>query len=211
MSRVRLKILRRQERYEEYLRLAKAEGQIKDYLMMLARLGQVEQVMTLAPTEITSFPEAKALAETLYERLEALADNWSDLKTELLQSLRETDSWRAETAKVNIFLKEGFIEDAIAIVNHLSNYHERLIFQVMDHVMENHSQWVIDKAKSHAESIIQRSEAKLYESAIQWLKRVHAAYLAMDQESEWFQYRKQLVKTHGRKRKLMSLMKNHRL
>ncbi len=295
LSRVRLKILRRQERYEEYLRLAKAEGQIKDYLMMLAQLGRVEQVMTLAPTEITSFHQAQSLAEILwekeyqsqalriaqlglelcldpqdndylvrdsefaiwtsklaeaigdtesaleariiafkmkpslsdYETLETLAQNWSEitpsstegacsdrwseLKTELLQSLREMDDGRAETAKVNIFLKEGFIEDAIAIVNHLSNYHERLIFKVMDHVMESHSQWVIDKAKSHAESIIQRSEAKLYNSAIQWLKRVHAAYLAMDQESEWFQYRNQLVKTHGRKRKLMSLMENHRL
>lgn len=103
------------------------------------------------------------------------------------------------------------IEDAIATVNNLSNYHDRLIFKVMDHVMESHSQWVIDKAKARAESMIQHSKAKLYNSAIQWLKRVHAAYLAMNQESEWFQYRKQLVKTHGRKRKLMSLMENHRL
>ena len=279
LSRVRLKILERQERYEEYLRLAEAEGQLKDYLIMLARLGQVEQVMTLAPTVINSFHEAKALAETLweqdyqsqaltiaqlglelcfdpqdkdflvrdygfalwtsqlaetisnaeaaleariiafkmepsfsdYERLEALADKWSDLRTELLQSLRETDSWRAESAKVNVFLKEGLIEDAIVIVNDLSSYHTQLIFKVMDQVLESHSQWVIDNAKVRAESIIERSDAKLYELAVQWLKRVHATYLVMNQESEWLRYREELVKTHGRKRKLMSLMENHKL
>lgn len=279
LSRVRLRILERQERYEEYLRLAQAEGQIEDYLIMLARLGRVEQVMALAPTAIDSFVEAKALAETLwekeyhsqaltiaqlglelcfdpqdndflvrdsgfaiwtsnlaetigdaeaaldariiafkmepsfsdYERLETLASNWSDLKTELLQSLRETDSWRAESAKVNIFLKEGLIEDAIAIVSDLSSYHTQLIFKVMDQVLESHSQWVIDNAKARAESIIERSHAKLYELAVQWLKRVHAAYLAMNQESEWLRYREELVKAHGRKRKLMGLMENRRL
>ncbi|NBD33434.1 MAG: SWIM zinc finger domain-containing protein [Cyanobacteria bacterium] len=279
LSRVRLKILKQQERYEEYLRLAQAEGQLEDYLIMLTQLGQVEQVMTLAPTAIDSFLEAKALAETLwkqdyqsqaltiaqlglelcfdpndndflvrnygfavwtsqlaetigdteaaleariiafkmepsfsdYERLEALADHWSDLRTELLQSLRETDSWRAESAKVNIFLKEGLIEDAIAIVSDLSSYHTQLIFKVMDQVLESHSQWVIDNAKARAESIIERSDAKLYEAAVQWLKRVQATYLAMNQESEWFRYREELLKTHGRKRKLMGLMENHKL
>lgn len=38
-SVIRLKILQRQERYEEYLHLARAEGHMKEYLAMLGQLG----------------------------------------------------------------------------------------------------------------------------------------------------------------------------
>ena len=64
-SQIRLKILARQERYEDYLRLAEAEGQTQEYLTMLGRLGRVEQAMTVAQEQMATLSEAKALAETL--------------------------------------------------------------------------------------------------------------------------------------------------
>lgn len=67
-SQIRLKILDRQQRYEEYLHLAKAEGQTQAYLTMLGRLGRVEQAMAVAEEKMTTLEEAKALAETLREQ-----------------------------------------------------------------------------------------------------------------------------------------------
>ncbi len=64
-SQIRLKILARQERYEEYLHLAEAEGQTQQYLTMLGQLGRVDQAMTVAQRQMTTLSEAKALAEML--------------------------------------------------------------------------------------------------------------------------------------------------
>ncbi|MEM9817477.1 MAG: SWIM zinc finger family protein [Cyanobacteria bacterium P01_D01_bin.6] len=64
-SQIRLKILARQERYEDYLHLAKAKGQTQAYMTMLGQLGRLEQVMTVAQNQMTTLAEAKALAELL--------------------------------------------------------------------------------------------------------------------------------------------------
>jgi uncharacterized Zn finger protein len=64
-SQIRLRILARQERYEEYLHLAEAEGQTQEYLTMLGQLGRVDQAMTVAQRQMTTLGEAKALAEML--------------------------------------------------------------------------------------------------------------------------------------------------
>lgn len=59
-SQIRLKILARQKRYEEYLYLAEAEGQTQQYLTMLGQLGRVDQAMTVAQRQMTTLNEAKA-------------------------------------------------------------------------------------------------------------------------------------------------------
>ncbi len=62
---IRLKILERQKRYQEYLYLASSEGQTKQYLTMLGRLGRVEQAVTTAQSRMSTMEEAFALAQTL--------------------------------------------------------------------------------------------------------------------------------------------------
>lgn len=61
-SQIRLRILARQERYEEYLRLAEAEGQVQAYLTMLER---TDELMAVAPKLMGTLTEAKALAAIL--------------------------------------------------------------------------------------------------------------------------------------------------
>jgi uncharacterized Zn finger protein len=65
LALIRLKILERQERYQEYLYLAEAEGQTQQYLTMLGRLGRVEEAIDAAQTQMNSMEEAFALAKTL--------------------------------------------------------------------------------------------------------------------------------------------------
>ena len=65
LTQIRLKILAQQERYEEYLNLAKVEGFTQEYLTLLGKLGRVDQAMATAQTDMKTMDEAEALAETL--------------------------------------------------------------------------------------------------------------------------------------------------
>jgi uncharacterized Zn finger protein len=50
-------------------------------------------------------------------------------KNSLIVSLSKS---RIEAAKVDIFLQEGFVKDAIAVVNDLSSYNSEIIHRVME-------------------------------------------------------------------------------
>ncbi|MBL1202983.1 MAG: SWIM zinc finger domain-containing protein [Nostoc sp. GBBB01] len=68
LALIRLKILERQERYQEYLYLAEAEGQTQQYLTMLGRLGRVAEAVDAAQTQMNSQEEAFALAKILTDK-----------------------------------------------------------------------------------------------------------------------------------------------
>jgi len=275
LSQVRLKILAQQERYEEYLHLAEAEGQTQQYLTMLGQLGLFAQVMTVAQGQMTTLSEAKAVAEMLraqnqlsqaldialqglrfehddpymafdfavwagdlaegmgntsaalearvvafttkpslhaYQKIEMLAGtDWPPVREMLLRHLRTSQAWGLDQAQVDVFLHEGLLEDAIAVVSGLSSYHSQLILRVMDAAVATHGQWVIGNASRRAESIMDKSKANYYEHAVVWLQRVKAAYHALGQEADWSRYYQTLLNQHGRKRKLMALMQQNKL
>ncbi|MEM9003164.1 MAG: SWIM zinc finger family protein [Cyanobacteria bacterium P01_F01_bin.86] len=275
-SQIRLKILARQERYEDYLHLAEAEGQTPQYLSMLAQVGRIDDLMKIAPQQIGTLADAKAVAETLrshnhlpqaleialqglrleddnayntfdfatwtsdlaegldnasaalearilafkaqpslkdYQTIETLVgSDWPQLQADLLQYLRAPrQRWGIAAAQVEIFLQEGLLEDAIAVVSELRSYDNNLIMRVMDAVIDTHSQWVIQNARPRAESIMNEGKAQYYHHAVEWLKRVKAAYQALGKPEDWHRYHQQLTNTHGRKRKLIGLMKQNHL
>lgn len=275
-----------QERYPEYLHLALAENLIEEYLVLLAQLGRIPEVMAasiriedagqaLAVAKVLR--EQDALAEALiiaqtglelpdrlegsqaehqfftvhqsptidrhryeladwtselaqglgdnsialtarisafklrpsmrgYQQSKILADDtWEALKLDLLQHLRTMDAWSHAEAKVQIFLAEGSIDDAISTVN--DGYtHRHLVQLVMDAATSYKPEWVIAKAIPPAEDIINRGKAESYQDAVNWLAKARTAYLQSGRQHEWQEYRKQLVDTHGRKHKLMGLV-----
>jgi uncharacterized Zn finger protein len=272
LASIRLQILDRQERYQEYLYLAQAEGQTQQYLTMLGRLGRVEEAMSAAKTQMQSMEEAFALAQTLrqqgamaqaleiaqtglslpgncgyelatwtsdlaeglgdrqaalaarviafntkpsfgdYQKVEELAGaTWSTVKAELLASLRAHQGWGIQAAKVEIFLHEGRIDDAIATVSDLGSYESAPIHQVMDAAIAQYPEWVIENARHRAESIMDRGKADRYYYAVEWLKKARAAYLQAGRQADWSAYRAQLMQTHGRKYKLMGMLKQRDL
>lgn len=268
LASIRLNILERQERYQEYLYLAQAEGQTQEYLTLLGRLGRTEEAMQAAQTQMTTMEEALALAKTLreqgavqqalqvaqaglalpgkcgydlatwtselaeglgdrqialrariaafkdspsfadYQKVEDLAGkSWTDVKGELLQTLHTHQRWGVEQAKVDIFLYEGLIDDAIAVVTDLHSYHSDLIHRVMDAAVTHNPNWTIENACRRAESIMDAGKAESYRHAVNWLKKVRAAYLQANRQTEWSAYRTQLMTTHARKRKLMEMLR----
>jgi uncharacterized Zn finger protein len=267
LALIRLKILERQERYQEYLYLANAEGQTQHYLAMLGRLGRVEEAMTAAQTQMTTMEQAFTLAKILalqgaltqaleiaqtglnlpgkcqyemgfwtstlaeelgdktatlsaiqaafqakpslvdYLKIQDLAgENWVDIKPELLKILSTFNGWGTEPAKVDIYLHEGLIDQAIAAVDELSsNYYSELIQRVMKAAMPHNPNWVIANACRRAEWYMDRGKAEHYEEAVEWLKQARSAYFASGKQADWVSYRAQLIQVHGRKRKLMGL------
>ncbi|MEA5507080.1 SWIM zinc finger domain-containing protein [Halotia wernerae UHCC 0503] len=266
---IRLKILERQERYQEYLYLAQAEGQTQQYLTMLGRLGRVEEAIAAAQTEMNSMEDAFALAKTLaeqgslqqaldiaesglklpgncqyqlgiwtsdlalelgnseaallaikaafevkpsffdYQKMAELAgETWANVKTDLLDIIRTSKVWGTEQAKVDIFLHENLIDDAIAIATELSSsYYSELIHRVMNAAISHNPDWVIANACHRAEKIMDAGKAEYYDHAVEWLKKVRAAYLASERKTDWASYKAQLIEVHNRKRKLMGLFK----
>ncbi|MCX7856102.1 MAG: hypothetical protein N2556_09085, partial [Anaerolineae bacterium] len=67
LALIRLRILERQGRFEEYLNLAEAEGQFLLYLRMLIRLGRSDQAFAEAREYLTEPEEIHTVAQTLAE------------------------------------------------------------------------------------------------------------------------------------------------
>lgn len=268
LALIRLKILERQQRHQEYLFLANVEGLTEQYLTKLAASGQVNEAIATAKTQMKTNETAFALAQTLrsvghlkealdiaasgltmsgnccydlatwtselaeglgnndvalnasvtafttapsfvgYRRVEQLAGlDWSKVKQNLLQNLYHYREWGAEEAKVNIFLHEGLLDEAIAVVKTAERYYSKLVHQVMDAVVTHRPEWVIERACHNAEEIMNAGKASYYSEAVQWLQKARTAYLQSQRQPEWLSYRNQLIHKHARKRKLMELFK----
>ncbi len=143
-----------------------------------------------------------------YRKVEDLAgENWSEIKQELLKMLRTYKGWGFDEAKVDIFLHEGLIDDAIATATNIF-YDMKLVHRVMEVAIAHNPDWVIKNAIHRAGEIIEQGKAQDYDAAVDWLKKARAAYLHAGRQPEWAAYRAKLVQNHGRKYKLMGLIKN---
>ena len=67
LAEIRLRILERQGRYEEYLNLAEAEGQFMRFLQMLIRMGRAEQAFTEAREYLTEPQDILTIVRALAE------------------------------------------------------------------------------------------------------------------------------------------------
>lgn len=146
-----------------------------------------------------------------YQRVEHFAvHQWDDIKSDLLKTLRQSQEWEARDAKVDIFLHEGLMDDAIQAVQSDSYYRSEWVHRVMQAVVSTHPNWVIEAARQRAEPIMEQGKADRYQEAVQWLRQAKAAYGHSGQQSIWMTYFNQLQSTHARKRKLMDLFKQLR-
>jgi len=264
LALARLNVLERQERYQEYLFLAEAEGQVELSLAMLVRLGRVQeavekglkflrtpdQALALATvlrehedldgarrlaehgltlegrkgllaawlsdlasglgdtelalrTAVIAFREAPSLSA--YLKVQELAgERWPQLRADLLDHLRQITGYIPQ-AQVDVFLHEGLIDDAITAVSKWGGY--GLLERVMDAALEQRPDWVIEAACHQAERIMDAGKADAYHHAMEWLKRARSAYRLAGREAEWRTYLQEIRTRHGRKYKLMGMLK----
>ncbi len=109
-------------------------------------------------------------------------------------------------AKIDIFLYEGLIDDAITAVQERHYYGEALT-RVMDAALATRPDWVIKATTTRAERIIDARKAQDYAAAVSWLRRARDAYRSAGRQADWQIYISGIYTTHRRKPKLMWLLK----
>jgi uncharacterized Zn finger protein len=140
-----------------------------------------------------------------YRHVTRLAgEQWGTRKTALLEYVRTAQTYETQ-GKVDVFLSEGLIDDAIATVEPYASH--TIIGQVVDVAIKERPGWAIQACKKQAESIMDRGKAQYYQAAANWLAKAHQAYRALDREEEWQAYFNEVLKIHGRKYTLVPLLK----
>jgi len=179
-------------------------GELATWTSELAEeLGEAEAALA---SRIKAF-EARPSFEDYRKVAQLAGETWENIQPELLTVLRNATGWGLSAAKIDIFLHEGEIDDAIATASNLSSYDSHLIHRVMEAVTPARPDWVIENACRRAESIMDAKKAQYYHYAVQWLSKAKAAYTQANRQAEWSAYYAQLRQTHARKYKLMGLLK----
>ena len=106
-----------------------------------------------------------------------------------------------------MFLHEERIEDAIAALDAYASH--TLIEQGVDAALQAQSQleWIIQAYCKQAEYIMERGKAELYHSAANWLAKARKANYMQGRGGEWQTYLDELLSQHGRKYKLVPMLK----
>ena len=183
------------------LTLDGSKGELAAWLCDLADgMGEPERALEAA---IVAFRATLSLSA--YLRVHELAgERWPELREDLVAYLRQVRPFHPQ-GPVDIFLHEGLVDDAIAAVKENGGYD--LLERVMDAAVEHRPDWVIQVARRQAGRIMDAGQAKYYHHAVNWLERAHAAYRAAGREADWRTYLAETRTRHGRKHKLMGMLK----
>ncbi len=252
---IRLRILERQGRLEEYLNLAQAENQKTLYVTMLVKVGRVEEAVAYGLEYLGLAEEALALGQALEERrdlasarqigerglalegnrtalarwlrglAEAQGDNelalraaqlaferaitledylavealagveWPAIKEQLLGQLVGR-GYAGE--RIDIYLHEGMIEEAIRVVDEGTSYYAT-VEKVVDAAGPTHPDWAIKQCRGQAEPILDRGQSKYYHHAVRWLEKARQISLESGRQEEWRAYCQALIDKHARK------------
>jgi uncharacterized Zn finger protein len=187
---------------ERGLSLAEPRAELAIWLMDLAqRAGSSDLALRAGEEALRSTPSL-----ALYQQLPALAgSNWPAVRERVLSMLRSSGGWGTTGGRIDIFLHEGMLDNAIALVEEPYAQSDDLL-RVMNAALSERPDWVITKAKARAESIIDATKSQYYTSAVEWLRQVRAAYLSSGRKTEWDGYYQELRANNRRKSKLIALL-----
>jgi uncharacterized Zn finger protein len=264
LALARLNVLKRRGRWQEYLYLAQAEGQLELYNIMLVHLGRIQEVMDYGLNYVSTPLEALAIAQALYEHdqseqsiqiaqhgltlegskadlvkwlrdqavvmgekelaltaaeraffeelslenylqvAQIAGEQWPERRAVLLDALRQSKSFY-QSGKVDVFLHEGLVDDAIAVVESSTDY--KLIERVVAAALALRPDWVIQVCQRQAEYIINKGQTKYYGRAVNWLEKARMTYQALGREEQWQTYLSGLLSLHWRKSALVPMLK----
>jgi uncharacterized Zn finger protein len=170
-----------------------------------------EQAGTLGKADLALRAAEIAYQEEIsldnYLRVAAIAgEQWTERRTALLDYTRSKKSF-SQQGQVEVFLHEGLLEDAITALEPYASH--TLVERVVDAALQSRSQfaWVIQACRKQAEPIIEGGKAEYYHAAATWLAHARTAYQALGRKEEWQTYLGDLLSRHGRKYKLVPLLK----
>src|SRR3989440_2766449 len=144
--------------------------------------------------------------ENYLQAAEIAGEQWPERRNALLDHARHTQSYYSQ-GQINVFLHEGLIDEAIAALEPHASH--TLVEPVVNAGLESqsHFDWVIQASRKQAEYIMNGGKAEYYSSAASWLAKARTAYRATGHEKEWQAYLGELLTQHGRKYKLVPMLK----
>lgn len=158
-------------------------------------------------THIVEIAYQEEISLENYLRVAAIAEEqWTERQTALLEYTRSKKSFSLQ-GQVDVFLHEKLIGEAIASLEPYASH--TLIEQVVDAALQSrsHFEWVIQASHKQAEPIIEGGKAEYYHAAAKWLAKARTAYQALGRKEERQTYLSDLLSRHGRKYKLVPLLK----
>ena len=90
------------------------------------------------------------------------------------------------------------------------SYYSGDLNQVIQATRAEFPDWGIGKCQRQAESIMNTGNAKHYDTAVAWLRIARDIYLQHGRGAEWQAYLAGLLETHGRKYKLVPMLRGIR-
>jgi uncharacterized Zn finger protein len=196
--------------YEQSLQMAEHGLSLEGRKVSLAKWLRDQALAMGAKTRALPAAEAAFRDEISLENYQQVAEiageNWPERRTELLNYARHTKSSYPK-GQIDVFLHEGLIDDAIAALDTYASH--TLVEQVADAALQSqsHLEWVIQACRKQAEYIMDKGKAELYSSAANWLAKARKAYHILGSEAEWQTYLNELLRQHGRKYKLVPMLK----
>jgi uncharacterized Zn finger protein len=155
-------------------------------------LGENDLALKAARTAYAASP---SLAD--YQAVQSLAgEDWPRIQSELLERLARTSQ---SPIKVEIYLHEGMVEQAIRAVDQDPYPGYNTVEKVVDAAWQSHPDWVIRQCKAQAEPIMDEGKSRLYHHAVRWLGKARQAYLGAGRSEEWRTYLEGLIRKHNRK------------
>ncbi len=151
----------------------------------------------------TAFTSSFELAD--YQVVEGLTGaEWPAIKAGLLEQMARSNSYH----KVDIYLHEQMLADAMAVVD--GSLYSSDLDRVIQATRAEFPDWGIGKCKRQAESIMNAGKANAYDAAVAWVRTARDIYLQHARGAEWQAYLAGLLETHGRKYKLVPMLRGIR-
>lgn len=169
---------------------------------LAAALGETKRALAAAEIGMREAPTLDG-----YQQVQALAGaDWPTHRTALLAHLRRLSAYYAYlSGPVEIFLHEGLIADAMAVVDCAAAHPLRET--VADAALPTHPDWVITTSRREAEAIMNQGKSAYYGTAARWVARARDAWRVAGREADWHTYLQQLLTKHSRKYRLVPLLK----
>lgn len=133
---------------------------------------------------------------------------WELVRERFLTQLRAAcQAW--PTQLIDILLVEGLLDEAMALAD---RHHQdtEAVQRVVSALQSREPAWCLQACRRQAEAIMQAGESRLYAEAVDWLKQMRQASVALDCEPAWQQELEALIAQHQRKYALRPLLENLR-
>jgi uncharacterized Zn finger protein len=170
---------------------------VRDAAMEMNRPDLAERAAEAA------YRQSPTLADFLLIR-DLSGDRWEKKRAALLKLLGEP-RMRSTEAGVDIFLHEQLWDEALGAAE--NSYASGALVKAIEATISERPVRVFAIATRKAERIMNEGKAQYYDEAADWLSYARAAYEGAGKQAEWSAYLQKLLFDHGRKYKLVPLLR----